>query len=98
MNESLEQGGKNTSKICPYSYFSSDAKNIIFWRSVNGSIGDYIVIHHINATSPPDDGNFEQYYIHYHQIDHNLVIDSSRKLTLINPEQDEQHHMIFLIE
>jgi len=30
-----------------------------------------------NAISTTDDGNFEQYYIHHHQIDHNLVIEGS---------------------
>ena len=45
-----------------------------------------IVIHYKNAVSPPDDGNFEQYYIHHHQIDHNLVIEGSRTFTLINPK------------
>ena len=50
----------------------------------------------IRDRSPPDDGNFEQYYIHHHQIDHNLVIEGTRKFTLINPEWDEPHHVIFL--
>ena len=46
--------------------------------------------------SPHNDGNFEQYYIHNHQIDHNLMMKGSRTFTLINPEWDEPHHVIFL--
>ena len=60
-----------------------------FDADVNGSNGSYIVIHHKNAKSPPDEGNFEQYYIHHHQIDHNLVIEGSQKFTFINPKWDE---------
>ncbi len=30
-----------------------------------------------------------------HQIDQNLVIEGSRTFTLINPEWDEPHHVIF---
>merc|ERR1712224_997974 len=67
-----------------------------FDASVTESNGADIVIHHKNAISPPDDKNFEQYYIHKNQIDHNLVIEGSRTFTLLNPEWDEQHHVIFL--
>ena len=63
---------------------------------MKGSNGVDVVIHHNIAISPPNDGNFEQYYIHHHQIDHKLVIEGTRKFTLINPEWDEPHHVIFL--
>ena len=88
----------NAFSICPYSCFSWNTTSIIFDASVNGSNGADVVIHHKNAISPPNDGNFEQYYIHHHQIDHNLVIEGNRKFTLINPKWDEPHHVIFLIE
>ena len=65
---------------------------MFFDVGVKGSNGVDVVIHHNNAISPPNDGNFEQYYIHHH----NLVIEGTRKFTLINPEWDEPHHMIFL--
>ncbi len=80
----------------PIRVFRETAQVSFFDASVNGSNGADVVIHHKNAISPPDDGIFEQYYIHHHQIDHNLVIDGSRKFTLINPEWDEPHHVIFL--
>ena len=55
-----------------------------------------MVIHHGIAVSPPNDEDFEQYYVHYHQIDHNLVLDGCRTFTLPNPEWDEPHHVIYL--
>ena len=80
----------------PIHVFRETPQVSFFDAGVNGSNGADVVIHHKNAISPPDDGNFEQYYIHHHQIDHNLVIEGSRKFTLINPKWDEPHHVIFL--
>ena len=80
----------------PIRVFRETAQVSFFDAGVNGSNGADVVIHHQNAISPPDNGNFEQYYIHHHQIDHNLVIEGSRKFTLINPKWDEPHHVIFL--
>ncbi len=67
-----------------------------FDAGVKGSNGSDVVIHHGAAISPPNDDEFEQYYVHYHQIDHNLVLDGSRTFTLLNPEWDEPHHVIYL--
>ena len=80
----------------PINVFRETPQVSFFDAGVNGSNGADVVIHHKNAISPPDDGNFEQYYIHNHQVDHNLVIEGSRKFTLINPKWDEPHHVIFL--
>ena len=67
--------------------FSRETPQVSFFDAgVNGSNGADVVIHHENAISPPDDGDFEQYYIHHHQINHNLVIEGSRIFTLINPK------------
>ncbi len=62
---------------------------------MNGSNGYDVVIHHSKEISPPNDGDFEQFYVHRHQVDHNLVIKGSRIFTLINLEWDEPHHIIF---
>ena len=70
----------------PIRVFRETAQVSFFDAGVNGSNGTDVVIHYKNAISPPDDGNFEQYYIHHHPIDHNLVIEGSRKFTLINPK------------
>ena len=79
----------------PIHVFRETPQVSFFDACVKGVNGADIVIHHKNAISPPDDGSFEQYYIHNHQIDHNLVIEGSRIFTLINPEWDEPHHVIF---
>ena len=82
----------------PIRVFRETPQVSFFDAGVNGSNGADVVIYHKNAISPPDDddGNFEQYYTHLHQIDNNLVIQGSRKFTLINPKWDEPHHVIFL--
>ena len=80
----------------PIHVFRETPQVSFFDAGINGSNGTDVVIHHKNAISPPDDANFEQYYIHHHQIDHSLVIEGSRKFTLINPKLDEPHHVICL--
>ena len=37
-----------------------------------------------------------KYYVHNHQIDHNLVITGERTFILINTAWDEPHHIIYL--
>ena len=80
----------------PTHVFRETPQVSFFDAGVKGCNGSDVVIHHGNAISPPDDGDFEQYYVHRHQIDHNLVIEGSRIFTLINPEWDEPHHIIYL--
>jgi len=82
-------------KFIPISIFRETPQVSFFDTGVKGSNGADVVIHHQNAVSPPNDGNFEQYYIHHHQIDHNLVIEGNRTFTLINPKWDVTHHVIF---
>ena len=65
-------------------------------KGSNGSDVFDVFIHHGKAISPPNDGVFEQFYVHQHQIDKNLAIEGSRIFTLINPEWEEPHHIIFL--
>ena len=64
----------------PIHVFRGTPQVSFFDAGVNGSNSADVVIHHKNAISPPDDGNFEQYYIHHHQIDHSLVIEGSTVL------------------
>ena len=59
----------------PTHVFRETPQVSFFDAGVKGSNGSDVVIHHGNAISPPDDGDFEQYYVHRHQIDHNLVIE-----------------------
>ena len=52
----------------PIRVFRETPQVSFFDAGVNGSNGSDVVIHHNNAISPPDDGNFEQYYILHHQL------------------------------
>ena len=56
-------------RFIPFHVFRETPQVSFFDASVNGSNSADVVIHHKNAISPPDDGNFEPYCIH-HQIDH----------------------------
>ncbi len=69
-------------QFIPIRVFREKPQVSFFDASVDGLNGADVFVHHKNAISPPNDGNFEQYYIHHHQIDHNLVIEGSRKFTL----------------
>ncbi len=80
----------------PIHVFRETPQVSFFDAGVKEANASDVVIHNGNAISPPNDGNFEQYYIHRHQTDHNLVIKGSRIFTLINPEWDEPHHIIYL--
>ncbi len=75
--------------------FRETPKVTFFDAGLDISNGSDVVIHSGEAISPPDKFNEEQYYVHNHQIDHNLVITGERTFVLINPSWDESHHVIF---
>ena len=79
----------------PINVFRETPQISFFDARVKSSNSTDVVIHHKNAISPTDDWISKQYYIHQHQIDHNLVVEGSRTFTLINPNWDEPHHVIF---
>ena len=81
----------------PIHVFRETPAVTFFDASVEGSNGTDVVAHHGAAISPPDDLNGEQYYVHQHQIDHNLVLEGGRVYTLLNPQWDQPHHVIHLI-
>ena len=83
-------------KFIPTTIFRETPKVTFFDASFEESNGCDVVIHSEEAISPPDDFKNEQYYVHNHQIDHNLVISGERKFILINPHWDEPHHVIYL--
>ena len=83
-------------KFLPTTIFRETPKVTFFDASLEASNGCDVVIHSEEAVSPPDDFKDEQYYVHNHQIDHNLVITGERKFILINPSWDEPHHVIYL--
>ena len=83
-------------KFYPTNIFRETTKVTFFDAGIKSTNGSDIVIHSGEAISPPDEFNDEQYYIHNHQIDHNLVIKGERKFILVNPTWDEPHHVIYL--
>merc|ERR1712146_548358 len=83
-------------RFFPITLFRQTPKVTFFDAGIDKSNGSDVVIHSGEAISPPDDLQNEQYYVHYHQIDHNLVIKGERKFVLINPSWDEPHHVIYL--
>ena len=83
-------------RFFPINIFRETPKVTFFDAGIDSSNGSDVVIHSGEAISPPDDLNDEQYYVHNHQIDHNLVITGERTFVLINPSWDEPHHVIYL--
>ena len=83
-------------KFLPTTIFRETPKVTFFDAGVEESNGCDVVIQSEEAISPPDDFNDEQYYVHNHQIDNNLVLTGERKFILINPTWDEPHHVIYL--
>ncbi len=83
-------------KFYPTNIFRETTKVTFFDAGIESTNGSDIVIHYGEAISPPNEFNDEQYYIHNHQIDHNLVIKGERKFILVNPTWDEPHHVIYL--
>ena len=83
-------------KFFPTTIFRETPKVTFFDAGLETSNGCDVVIHSEEAKSPPDDFKDEQYYVHNHQIDHNLVITGERTFVLINPSWDEPHHVIYL--
>ncbi len=87
---------KESLKFFPTHVFRETPKVTFFDAGIDKSNSSDVVIHHGDAVSPPNNGDDEMYYVHHHQIDHNLVLEGSRTFTLLNPEWDEPHHVIFL--
>ena len=83
-------------KFLPTTIFRETPNVTFFDAGLEASNGCDVVIHSEEAISPPDDFKDEQYYVHNHQIDHNLVITGERTFVLINPAWDEPHHVIYL--
>ena len=71
----------------PIHVFRETPAVTFFDACVPGTNGTDIVAHHGAAMSPPNEENFEQFYVHYHQIDHNLVLNGHRTFTLLTPTE-----------
>ena len=62
-------------RFFPINVFRETPKVTFFDAGIALSNGSDVVIHSGEAISPPNDLKDEQYYVHNHQIDHNLVIE-----------------------
>ena len=71
---------------------------VVFYDiSVEHSNAQDLVVHTGSAISPPDDiVGAKQFYIHYHQVDHNRVLSGMRTFELINPEWRYPYHIVHL--
>jgi hypothetical protein len=75
-----------------------ETDSVIFYDiSVENCNAQDLVVHTGAATSPPDDiVGAKQFYIHYHQVDHNRVLSGSRVFEIVNPEWRYPYHIVHL--
>jgi hypothetical protein len=75
-----------------------ETEAVIFYDiSIKESNAQDLVIHAGKAVSPPNTLiGAKQFYIHYHQIDNNRVLQGSRVFELINPKWEDPYHIVHL--
>ena len=75
-----------------------ETQDVIFYDiSVEESNASDLVVHDGPAISPPDDVvGAKQFYIHYHQVDHNRVVSGERTFELVNRNWKYPYHIVHL--
>ena len=78
-----------------------ETPDVIFYDiSVEDSNASDLVVHTIKSVrniSPPDDKvGAKQFYIHYHQVDHNRVVSGERTFELVNRDWKYPYHIVHL--
>ena len=74
-----------------------ETPDVIFYDiSVKNNNATDLVEHAGPAVSPPDEDENKQFYIHYHQVDHNRVLSGGRTFELINPDWSDPYHIVHL--
>ena len=75
-----------------------ETQDVIFYDiSVEESNAADLVVHEGPAISPPDDVvGAKQFYIHYHQVDHNRVVSGERTFELVNRDWKYPYHIVHL--
>ena len=74
-----------------------ETPDVIFYDiSVENNNATDLVEHTGPAVSPPDENGDKQFYIHYHQVDHNRVLSGGRTFELVNPDWSDPYHIIHL--
>ena len=77
--------------------FRETQDGIFYDISVEESNAADLVIHDGPAISPPDDVvGAKQFYIHYHQVDHNRVVSGERTFELVNRNWKYPYHIVHL--
>jgi hypothetical protein len=75
-----------------------ETDSVVFYDiSVEQSNAQDLVVHTGPAISPPDDiVGAKQFYLHYHQVDHNRVLSGSRVFEIICPSWRYPYHIVHL--
>ena len=74
-----------------------ETPDVIFYDiSVKNNNATDLVEHAGPAVSPPDENGDKQFYIHYHQVDHNRVLSGGRTFELVNPDWSDPYHIVHL--
>ena len=74
-----------------------ETPDVIFYDiSVENNNATDLVEHKGPAVSPPDENGNKQFYIHYHQVDHNRVLSGGRTFELVNPDWSDPYHIVHL--
>ena len=75
-----------------------ETQDVIFFDiSVEESNASDLVVHTGAAISPPNDlVGAKQFYIHYHQVDYNRVVQGERQFELVNLEWKYPYHIVNL--
>ena len=74
-----------------------ETPDVIFYDiSVDNNNATDLVEHKGPAVSPPDENGDKQFYIHYHQVDHNRVLSGGRTFELVNPDWSDPYHIVHL--
>jgi hypothetical protein len=75
-----------------------ETEDVTFYDiSVEDSNASDLVVHSGPAVSPPNDiVGAKQFYIHYHQVDHNRVLSGTRTFELVNVDWKFPYHIVHL--
>ena len=75
-----------------------ETEDVTFYDiSVEDSNASDLVVHNGTAISPPNDiVGAKQFYIHYHQVDHNRVLSGTRIFELVNANWKFPYHIVHL--
>jgi hypothetical protein len=83
-------------QIIPTTVFR-ETKAVSFYDcTIGGTSGCDVVRHGPYAFSPPTDDGFEQFYVHYEQIDNNLCVAGTRSFYLIDKKAEHPYHVVTL--